>query len=152
VWILDPWRTGVKIWIPTWYLPVLIFWIAMMWYAHRCTVYDNLVKDEIAREIVPRKIEIPRIEVKKPVLVPEEVAERPSAPATKRKSEMSEAETVSVEPQPSLGEVPQAPTEASQREQPPAEHPALGAPKRARSPEAEEALQRLRQKWLRNAS
>ena len=67
VWILDPWRTDVQIWIPTWYLPVIIFWLCMMWYAHRCTVYDNIVKDEIARDIVPAKIEIPQFESKKPI-------------------------------------------------------------------------------------
>jgi hypothetical protein len=149
VWILDPWRTGVQIWIPTWYLPVLIFWFCMMWYAHRCTVYDNIVKDEIAREIVPRKIEIPTIEVKKPVRLPEEVVEGRRAP-TETEPEKPEAEAVTVEPQPSPREVPQAPTEAPQREQPPAEHPTLEVPKRARSPEAEEALKKLRQKWLRN--
>jgi hypothetical protein len=150
VWILDPWRTGVKIWIPTWYAPVLVFWLAMMWYAHRCTVYDNIVKDEIAREIVPRKIEIPTIEVKKPVRLPEEVVEGRRAP-TETEPETTETEAVTVEPQPSPREVPQAPTEAPQREQPPAEHPILEAPKPVRSPEAEEALKKLRQKWLRNA-
>ena len=151
IWILDPWRTGIKIWIPNWYWPVLVFWLAMMLYAHRCTVYDNLVKDEIAREIVPRKIEIPKIEVKirGPKQVPEEVAERPSAPATEE-APTPGAERVEVEPQPSPGEVPQAPTEAPQREQPPAEQPTLEAPKPPRSREAEEALKKLREKWLRN--
>ena len=151
VWILDPWRTGVKIWIPTWYLLVLLFWIAMMWYAHRCTVYDNLVKDEIAREIVPRKIKIPKIEVKipGPTQAPEEVAEGREPPA-ETKSKAPEAEHVSVEPQPSLGEVSQAPTEAPQREQPAAEHPTLEPPKPTRSPEAEEALKKLRARWLKN--
>jgi len=147
VWILDPWRTGVKIWIPTWYLPVLIFWFCMMWYAHRCTVYDNIVKDEIARDIVPRKIEIPQVEVKKPVRVPEEVAERPSAPATEE-APTPKAEPVTVEPQPSPGEVPQAPTSAPKPEQPPTQQPTLEP--RRRSPEAEEALKKLRQKWMRN--
>jgi hypothetical protein len=156
-WILDPWRTGVKIWIPNWYWPVLVFWLGMMWYAHRCTVYDNLVKDEIARDILPRKIEIPRLEARKPemekvdrrpeaVLVP---GPAPEAPA-EEKAETTEAEPVTVEPQPGRGEVPQAPTETPEREQPPAKQPTLEAPRR--SPEAEEALQRLREKWLRNAS
>jgi hypothetical protein len=149
VWILDPWRTGVQIWIPTWYLPVLIFWSCMMWYAHRCTVYDNIVKDEIARDIVPRKIEIPQVEVKKPVRVPEEVAERPSAPAT-AEAPTPKAERVEVEPQPSSGEVPQAPTSTPKPEQPPTQQPTLEPPKR--SPEAEEALQRLREKWIRNGN
>jgi hypothetical protein len=149
VWLLDPWRTGVKIWIPNWYWPVLVFWLAMMWYAHRCTVYDNIVKDEIAREIVPRKIEIPRIEVKipGPIQAPEKVAEGRS-PSTETKPEKPEAERVSVEPQPSPREIPQAPTEAPQREQPPSEQPTLE--RKERSPEAEEALKKLRARWLKN--
>ena len=148
VWVLDPWRTGVKIWIPTWYTPVLVFWLAMMWYAHRCTVYDNVIKDEIAREIVPRKIEIPRIEVKKPVRVPEEAVERKDEAAEKPPT--PETEHVSVRPQPGRGEVLQAPMSAPKPEQPPAEHSILEAPRPVRSPEAEEALEKLREKWLRN--
>jgi len=153
LWILDPWRTGVKIWIPNWYWPVLVFWLGMMWYAHRCTVYDNLVKDEIAREIAPRKIEVPRVEVKIPghAEAPEEVAEGRKPAAEAEEAPTPEAEPVSVEPQPGPREVPQAPTPAPRVEQPPAEHPTLEVPKRARSPEAEEALKKLREKWLRNA-
>jgi len=155
VWLLDPWRTGVQIWIPNWYWPVLVFWLAMMWYAHRCTVYDNIVKDEIAREIVPRKIEIPTIEVKKPVRLPEEVVGPPAprAEAAPEAPTPKEAERVSVEPPILSREVPEAPTPAPKPEQPPAEHPTLEVPKRARSPEAEEALKKLREKWVRsNAS
>jgi hypothetical protein len=143
VWILDPWRTGVKIWIPNWYWPVLVFWLAMMWYAHRCTVYDALVKDEIARDIVPCKIEIPRI----------------------RETPAPEAERVSVEPPTGKREIPQAPAEAPQPEQPPTQQPTLEPfsievrsgwtrppEPRKRSREAEEALQRLREKWLKDGS
>lgn len=147
LWILDPWRTGIRIWIPNWYWPVLVFWVCMMWYAHRCTVYDNLVKDEIAREIVPHKIEIPRIEVKMPgpTQVPEELVEgrKPAA----EEAPAPEAERVTVEPPTRPREVSQAPTEAPQREQPPAEQPILEP--RKRSPEAEEALKKLREKWLK---
>jgi hypothetical protein len=151
-WLLDPWRSGVKIWMPNWYWIVLVFWICMMWYAHRCTVYDALVKDEIARDIIPRKIEIPRIEVKKPVRLPEEVVqERPSGPATEKEAPKApKPERVSVEPQPSPGEVPQAPTSTPKPEQPSPQQPALEP--RRRSPEAEEALKRLREKWIRNGS
>ena len=152
VWLLDPWRTGVKIWIPNWYWPVLVFWLAMMWYAHRCTVYDNIVKDEIAREIVPRKIEIPRIEVKipGPIQAPENVAEERTPSTETKQQETPQAEPVSVEPQPSPGEVPQAPTSAPKPEQPAPQQPTLEP--RRRSPEAEEALKKLRQKWMRNES
>jgi hypothetical protein len=166
VWILDPWRTGVKIWIPTWYLLVLLFWIAMMWYAHRCTVYDNLVKDEIAREIVPRKIEIPRVEVKKPEpsKIPERIPPSPPQPPSEApeaqvhlgkvtgipEEAAPKAEQVTVEPPTGKREIPQAPTEAPEPEQPPTQQPTLEAPRR--SSEAQEALRRLRQKWLKNGS
>jgi hypothetical protein len=105
----------------------------MMWYAHRCTIYDNLVKDEIAREIVPRKIEIPHIEMKKPVRVPEEVTERRDASAQK-KPPTPQAEHVRVEP------------ERSSTEQP------IPEQKRPiRSVEAEEALKKLRSRILKDA-
>ena len=118
----------------------------MMWYAHRCTIYDNVVKDEIAREIIPRKIEIPHIEVKipGPTQAPQEVVERRDA------SSETKPERVTIEPQLSPGEVPQTPTPAPKPEQPPAEQPTLEAPKPMRSREAEEALKRLREKWMRN--
>jgi hypothetical protein len=165
VWILDPWRTGVQIWIPNWYWPILMFWLAMMWYAHRCTVYDALVKDEIARDIIPRKITIPTIEVKKPepTQIPERISPmseaadilRPPAPGaetteTPKEAASPKAERVEVEPQPSSGEVPQAPTSTPKPEQPPTQQSTLELPKR--SPEAEEALQRLREKWIRNGN
>jgi len=133
IWILDPWRTGIQIWIPNWYWPVLVFWLAMMWYAHRCTVYDNLVKDEIAREIVPRKIEIPHIEVKKPVRTSEEAAERRDASA-EEKLQTPEAEHVRVEPERSSTEQP-----IPEQKRPP------------RSVEAEEALKKLRSRILKDA-
>jgi len=123
VWILDPWRTGVRIWIPNWYWPVLVFWLAMMWYAHRCTVYDNLVKDEIAREIVPRKVEIPRIEVKKPEppRASQELA-KPRESSAQAEPKTTQAEPVSLHPQ----------------------------PRQRRSREAEEVLKKLRARVLRN--
>jgi hypothetical protein len=142
VWILDPWRTGVRIWVPNWYWPVLVFWLAMMWYAHRCTVYDALVKDEIVRDIIPRKIGIPTIEAKEPARLPEEVAQerRIAAEETPKQTE----------PPVRAREVPQTPTSAPKPEQPSREDSSLEL--RKRSPEAEEVLEKLRQKWLRNGS
>jgi hypothetical protein len=150
LWILDPWRTNVKIWIPNWYWPVLMFWLGMTWYAHRCTVYDNLIKDEIAREIVPRKIEIPRIETKIPrhTQAPEEAVERRREVTAEVPS--SKEERVVVEPPTSPRAIPLTPEEAPQREQAPTERTILAPEKRTRSPEAEEALTKLRTKWLRN--
>jgi len=149
VWVLDPWRTGVRIWIPNWYSPVLVFWLAMMWYAHRCTVYDNLVKDEIAREIVPRKVEIPRIDVNvpEPPQAPEAVVERRPRHVTETKPEASEPERVSTERQPSQREASQAPPATPKPEQSPPRRPTPD--QKQRSPEATEALKRLRAKWLK---
>jgi len=150
VWVLDPWRPDFRIWIPAWYFIVLLFWLGMMWYAHRCTVYDNLVKDEIAREIVPRTIEIPsEVKMPEPPKALEEVAEgrEPAAEETPPK-----AQAVSGEPaKPGLGEVPPTPTPTQPPEQPPAEHLTVAPPRPTRSREAEEALRKLREKWLRNA-
>jgi hypothetical protein len=122
----------------------------MMWYAHRCTIYDNLVKDEIVREIVPRKIEIPRVDVKmpEPSRSAEDVAEG-RKPTTEARETPPGAGPVTVVPQPLHGEVPQEPTSTPKPEQPATEQPALERPKR--SPEAQEALKKLRRKWLRNA-
>jgi hypothetical protein len=150
VWILDPWRTGVKIWIPNWYWPVLVFWLGMMWYAHRCTVYDNIVKDEIAREIVPHKIEIPHVEAKMPgpSQTPEETADGRKS-STEEQPQTPDAEPESVEPRPSLQKFSQEPS-TPRPEQLPTKHPTLETQTPMRSPEAEEALAKLRAKWLRN--
>jgi hypothetical protein len=117
-----------------------VFWLAMMLYAHRCTVYDNLIKDEIAREIIPvRKILIPPVELKKPDEAAREaekmVARIPAPPETVGEQPTSRAE-------------PEAAKEAEAAKAP--VHPTLEAVKKpTRSAEAEEALRRLREKWLR---
>lgn len=111
VYILDPWRPNIKLWIPAWYLIVGAWWLGMMWYAHRCTVYDNIIKDQIAREIIPGPIEIPAERApKQPEFPPEPFEYVP--PVKTEPVEMSPAE---------------------------------------RSPEAQEALRKLREKWIRDA-
>jgi len=137
-WLLDPWRSGVKIWIPNWYWIVLVFWVCMMWYAHRCTVYDNLVKDEIAREIIPDTIKIPQLEVKKPaesLRMPEQmVAELPQS-------------TDKMGEQRSRAEAPRVPDTAPAKPQIKIEPKPEAKPK-TRSPEAEAALKKLRERWI----
>jgi hypothetical protein len=144
VWLLDPWRETVRIWIPTWYFLVGLFWLGMMWYAHRCTVYDNLVKDEIAREILPETIKIPQVEVKKP----EPVLVEKKAPAP--------VEVVPAPPASGTLEIPRAPDttapplvpsdEYTRHTETPVKEP--GAKPKARSPEAEAALKKLRERWI----
>jgi hypothetical protein len=129
-WVLDPWRSGVKIWIPNWYIIVFVFWISMMLLAHRCTVYDNLVKDEIAREILPDTIKIPQAEVKKPE--PETVAPR---------------DTALLRPKPETEAPALVPSDEHTRHtETPVTEP--GAKPKARSPEAEAALKKLRERWI----
>jgi hypothetical protein len=131
IYVLDPWRAGVKLWIPTWYLIIGLFWLAMMWIAHRCTVYDNLIKDQIAREILPETIRIPQVEVKKSEL--ETVAPRVERVPLPR------AET----------EAPRTPDTAPPKPDIKIETTPEAKPK-TRSPEAEQALRKLREKWIRN--
>jgi hypothetical protein len=133
-WLLDPWRSGVKIWIPNWYWIVLIFWISMMFFAHRCTVYDNLVKDEIAREILPETIKIPQVEVKKPEL--ERVA-----PRIETEVSLPRPETETQVPG-----TPRTPDTATTKI-----HEIKATPEakpKARSPEAQAALEKLKKRWI----
>ena len=134
-WLLDPWRSGVKIWIPNWYWIVLVFWVCMMWYAHRCTVYDNLVKDEIARELLPDAIKIPQVEVKKP----EPVLVEKEAPAP--------VEVMPDPPASGTTEVSQPPTRAATKPEIKIETPPEAKPK-VRSPEAQAALEKLKKRWI----
>lgn len=76
VWLLDPWRTNIGIWIPTWYFLVSAFWVAMMWWAHRCTVLDALAKDQEASKIPPE--DLSRLAVRFPHLFVKKAA--PVAP------------------------------------------------------------------------
>lgn len=133
-WLLDPWRSGVKIWLPNWYWIVLIFWSCMMLLAHRCTVYDNLVKDEIARELLPSRVTIPQIKVKKPELETSPLQDT-RLPVLDRPSSGAEAQA------------PQAPGITSPTPEIKAEPPPEAKPK-TRSPEAEAALAKLRKRWI----
>ena len=134
-WLLDPWRSGVKIWIPNWYWIVLVFWVCMMWYAHRCTVYDNLVKDEIARELLPGAIKIPQVEVKKP----EPVLVEKEAPAP--------LEVMPAPPASGTTEVSPPPNRAATKPEIKIETPPEAKPK-VRSPEAQAALEKLKKRWI----
>jgi len=152
VWLLDPWRSGVKIWIPNWYWIALAFWLVMMFLAHRCTVYDNLVKDEIARDlipsdVIPSDITIPRAEVKKPERPQEMVGSPAPGAQAETKPETTQAERVSAESPPCPTEVPQPSTTSPKPDRPPSKRPTLEP--RRRSPEAEVALKKLRERWVK---
>jgi hypothetical protein len=141
-WLLDPWRSGVKIWIPNWYWITLVFWICMMWYAHRCTVYDNLVKDEIAREILPETIKIPQVEVNKvnevKLLEPVPVAPKVERiPLPRPEAEAEVPPLVPSDERPRHTETPVKESEAKPK---------------ARSPEAQAALEKLKKRWTLDAT
>lgn len=116
IYVYSPWVPGVpkpEFWVPTWYFLVFAWFLVCQFYAHRCTVYDNLVKDEICEQIVPKPIEIP------------------SEPApAKQVSPEATAETKA----PSI-----SPTHEAMKTKP------------ARTMEAEEALERLRARVLKDA-
>lgn len=122
--VQDPWREGVKLWIPAWYMVVLIFWIAMMWIAHSCTVYDNLVKDEIGKQLIPK-------------------AETPIHVEPKAELQPQPAEKVETAPKPVTETKPAEPkVEAPQPRSKPA----------GVSIEAEEALKKLRARALKRSA
>ena len=55
VYAYSPWMPGhpkPEFFIPTWYFLVFAWFVGCQWYAHRCTIYDNLVKDEIGHQIL----------------------------------------------------------------------------------------------------
>ena len=133
-WLLDPWRSGVKIWIPNWYWIVFAFWISMMFFAHRCTVYDNLVKDEIAREILPPTIKMPQLVVKKPE--PVSVEKETPAPV---KAVPAPVASGTPEP-PRIVDTPISKPEIKVE-------PTPEAKPKTRSPEAQAALEKLKKRW-----
>jgi hypothetical protein len=62
--VYDPWKRpgDICVWIPNWYFLVLAWFLLCEFYAHRCTLYDNLVKDELGKQMIQRPTEIPSIE------------------------------------------------------------------------------------------
>jgi hypothetical protein len=113
--LMDPWTANVQLWIPTWYFLILAWAIGCQWYAHRCTVYDNLIKDEIGQQILP-KLPIPPVDQHAPSY-PSRV------PAAVPKIQPPQKTQTSITPT-----------------------------FKARSADAEAALQRLRKKWVRSDS
>jgi hypothetical protein len=119
--VYDPWKRpgDICVWIPNWYFLVLAWFLVCQFYAHRCTVNDNLVKDELGKQLIQRAVEIPpveaRIELKPGEAESEEAAA--SGPSVK------------------------APIEKPVSEQP--------TKSNIRSEDAEAALKRLREKWVK---
>jgi hypothetical protein len=121
-----PWLPGSpkpEFLIPNWYFLAFAWFLVCQWYAHRCTVYDNLLKDQVAQRILKPKPHPPMKEEhapESPTRVPGTVpAPKPS-------------------PTPKTPVVEQKPPRVDQTPRP-----------KVRSADAEAALERLRKRWLR---
>ena len=133
----SPWMPGhpkPEFFIPTWYFLVFAWFVGCNWYAHRCTVYDNLLKDQVAQQILTPK---PKPDVKEGYAKPQSPARVPTTvpapePTPKKETPVVQERTTKASP----GEV------AS---------PATPKPK-VRSADAESTLAKLRQKWLKDGS
>jgi hypothetical protein len=137
--LMDPWTASVQIWIPSWYFLILVWAIGCHWFAHRCTVYDNLIKDEIGQQILPKLPTLPKLP-KLPKL--SKSVEQHASPHSNRVP----ATVPKVQP-PQKTQTPVAPTIEDlikRRDR------SIESPPPARSPDAETALIRLRKKWVRN--
>ena len=123
VYAYNPWLPGhpkPEFFIPTWYFLAFAWFLGCQWYAHRCTVYDAMIKDELGQQILPKVSPIP---------LPIPAVEEHGTPHPER----IPASVPQIQP-PQKRETPVAPTPTPQ----------------ARSPDAEAALRRLREKWLRD--
>jgi len=133
VYVYNPWVPGLSIpkpefFIPTWYFLAFAWFLGCQWYAHRCTVYDNLLKDEIGQQLLP----------KIPLAKKDEHAKPESATGVRT--------TVSSPEPPPKEKTPVTPPPAApvERIAKPVEPELKG-----RSADAEAALQRMREKWLK---
>jgi hypothetical protein len=151
VYAYSPWMPGQpkpEFFIPTWYFLVFAWFLGCNLYAHRCTVYDNLLKDQVAQQLLTSK---PARDVLKPA--PEVLKSTPSVNEEHARPE-SPARVPATVPAPE----PPPPTKTPVVQEPPAK----AAPGEATSPpppkpnvrstDAEAALAKLRQRWLKEDS
>ena len=135
VYAYSPWMPGQpkpEFFIPTWYFLVFFWFIGCNWYAHRCTVYDNLLKDQVAQQLLAPK---PTPDVLKSTPSVKEEHARPESP-TRVPATVQAPEP----PPPTKTPVTPAPT------------PPVVVPERTtkvRGNDAEAALAKLRQRWLK---
>jgi len=161
VYAYSPWMPGnpkPEFFIPTWYFLVFVWFLGCNWYAHRCTVYDNLLKDEIGKRILPKVLPRTQDEPQSPRGIPTPVPapEPPTAtetPIGKETPPQPSTAVVPPAPAPSI-EIPKAVETTPKRETKvtvPTPVPTHVPTKpRVRSEDAEAALKRLRERWLKN--
>jgi hypothetical protein len=162
VYAYSPWMPGhpkPEFFIPTWYFLAFAWFLGCQWYAHRCTVYDATIKDELGQEILPKPLPTPIIPTptsrpprfhwlrKKlsrrkvsptpipiPLPVPEIEKHEPPHPIRVPRS------VPKVQPSQTT-ETPLVPKVTKGTSVTPSSKP--------RSPDAEAALKRMREKWVR---
>ena len=171
VYAYSPWMPGhpkPECFIPTWYFLVLVWFLGCNWYAHRCTVYDNLIKDEIGQRILPNVLPKVIQDERSPTTIPTPVSQT-EPPTQKKTSIISRIHgSIFARCKPTTP-VTQERTVTAPRESTPVQKTTTVVksiskrvtttlpttldtnPARTRSEDAETALKRLRQRWLKNS-
>jgi hypothetical protein len=60
--VYGPWISGSpkpEFFVPAWYFIAFTWFLGCQWFAHRCTVYDAMVKDELGQTFLPKSLPIP---------------------------------------------------------------------------------------------
>ena len=176
VYAYSPWMPGhpkPEFFIPTWYFLVLAWFLGCNWYAHRCTVYDNLIKDEIGQRILPKVLpqdvrdetkssnplpapvpapqpttpkKTPLIKIRDTILQHRD--QKPQPYLTLPESPTLPTPGKTVAPAPTSG-IPSTPEKKTPGVTAKPSKPVPNTKPRVRSEDAEAALKRLRERWLK---
>ena len=152
VWVYGPWLPGAPkamFPIPVWYFVAFAWFVGCQWYAHRCTVYDATIKDELGQTL-----QLPKAS---PIPLP---TPQPSKFQFLRKRLPGHQEVSSTPtPEPTVEQhgpahprrIPRAVprVQPPQKKETPVVTTKVAPSPKPRSPAAEEALKRLREKWIR---
>ena len=164
VWVYGPWLPGAPkamFPIPTWYFIAFAWFVCCQWYAHRCTVYDATIKDELGQTLQLPKALPPSSPTSRPSRfqflykrLPShpEVPTIPAAEPTVEKHGLTHPSRLPARRTPKV--------QPSQQKKTPVTTPtvkqlierrdkSLEVQPSTRSPAAEAALKRLREKWIR---
>ena len=163
VWVYGPWLPGTPkamFPIPTWYFIAFAWFVGCQWYAHRCTVYDATIKDELGQTLqlskaLPTPLPTPlpsRFQfLYKRLRGPPEVSTPPAAEPVADQhgpahpSRVPTRRTPKAEP----SQNPKTPVTPTVKELIERRDRSLEVQPPTRSPAAEAALKRLREKWIR---
>jgi len=149
VYAYSPWMPGhpkPQFFIPTWYILVFVWFLGCQWYAHRCTVYDNLLKDEVGHQLLPK----PPIQT--PTVPMPPIGERVKSQRTRFPIHLSHRVKLEPEDSPPVPMPVPAPEPSPTPQTPVTPLTPVVVPERTtkvRSEDAEAALKRLRERWLK---